>query len=537
MHTTQPLLAVGAPLLVTQLAVVLIGAAVTGYICHRIGLIPIVGYLLVGVITGPNALALVEDADLVEQAGEIGVIFLLFAIGLELSGDQLRRMGSLLLGGGTLQVGLTVVAIVLIGLLVDVPVKVGVYTGFLVALSSTAIVLKLLSERGETNSPTGQVAVAFLIFQDIAVVMMVLVVPMLGEGGGSVGDIVEATLKSLVIIAGVLIATNYVVPPLLGAVSRHTNNEEFLLAVLAIAMGIGYLVTLLDLSASLGAFIAGLVVSSGPHRERATQYVAPFQILFSAVFFASIGMLLDPEFFIDNLGRIILFAVIMVVVKVVTSGIAARALGRPWPIVASSALLLAQLGEFSFVLEKAGRDAGLTPFDRDDGAQVFIAASVLLFALTPALFKAGQTVKARLEQRFPPPADEATADAVVVLTSTGRAPNLVAAIEEAHPGTPVSVADASAVTASRARPADERPPVKLLVVDSFAAAEADLVIDRARQADPPIPVLVRAPNALDVDHLRDVDGVELIVDDEASAAVFRHAVLRALESNDGHGSH
>ena len=203
-------------------------------------------------------------------------------------------------------------------------------------------------------------------------------------------------------IVGVLIATRYVVPPLLSAVSRNTNNEEFLLAVLAIAMGVGYLVTLLGLSASLGAFIAGLVVSSGPHRERATQYVAPFQILFSAVFFASIGMLLDPQFFFDEIGRILLFAAIMVIVKVITSGVAARVLRQPWPIVASSALLLAQLGEFSFVLEKAGREAGLTPFDREDGAQIFIAASVLLLGLTPALFKAGQVAKARLEERFPP---------------------------------------------------------------------------------------------------------------------------------------
>lgn len=537
MHVAQVVLAVGAPLLVTQLAVVLIGAAVVGYVCHRIGLIPIVGYLVVGVITGPNALGLVEDADLVEQAGEIGVIFLLFAIGLELSGDQLRRMGSLLLGGGSLQVGLTVAAIVVIGLVIDVPVKVGVYTGFLVALSSTAIVLKLLSERGETNSPTGQVAVSFLIFQDIAVVVMVLIVPMLGEGGGSAGEIVEATIKSLVLIVGVLIATRYVVPPLLGAVSRNTNNEEFLIAVLAIAVGIGYLVTLLDLSASLGAFIAGLVVSSGPHRERATQYVTPFQIVFSAVFFASIGMRLDPEFFFEEIDRIVVFAAIMVVVKVITTGVAAKALKRPWPIVASSALLLAQLGEFSFVLETAGREAGLTPFDREDGAQIFIAASVLLFALTPALFKLGQIAKVRLEERFPPPGGAIVEDAVVVLTTTGRAPKLVAAIEEAHPGTPVLVADASALSGPSSQPDGARPSVKLVVIDSFAAAEADLVIDLAREADPPIPVLVRAPTMLDVDHLHDIDGVQLVIDEVASADSFRDAVIEALLPTDGHGAH
>ena len=529
-------LAVGAPLLVTQLAIVLIGAALIGYLCNRVGLIPIVGYLLVGVVTGPNALGLVEDTDLVEQAGEVGVIFLLFAIGLELSGDQLRRMGALLLVGGMLQVGLTVGVITVIGLIFDVPVKVGIYSGCLVALSSTAIVLKLLSERGETNSPTGQVAVAFLIFQDIAVVVMVLLVPMLGEGGGSAGDILEATIKSLILIVGVLIATNYVVPPLLAAVSRQTNNEEFLLAVLAIAVGIGYLVTLLDLSASLGAFIAGLVVSSGPHRERATQYVGPFQIVFSAVFFASIGMLLDPEFFFDNLGRVILFAVAMVGVKVVTTGVAARALGRPWPIVGSSALLLAQLGEFSFVLEGAGSEAGLMPFDRDDGAQIFIAASVLLFALTPVLFKAGQLAKSRLEVRFPFGLQHTAPESVVVLSTSGRAPRLINAIETAHPGTPVIVADASAMSTPSSQAEGERPPVRLVVIDSVVAPAADIVITRARQADPPIPVVVRAPTELDVDHLRELSGVELVVDETESARAFHDAVLAALVPADGHGS-
>jgi CPA2 family monovalent cation:H+ antiporter-2 len=453
----------------------------------------------------------------------------LFSIGLELTGDQVRRMGGLLLGGGSIQVGLTVAVITVIGLAFDVPVKVGVYSGCLVALSSTAIVLKLLSERGETGSPTGDVAVAFLIFQDIAVVLMVLVVPMLGDGGGGVGEIVEATLKSLVLIVGVLIATKYVVPPLLSTVSRHANNEEFLLAVLAIAMGVGYLVTLLDLSASLGAFIAGLVVSSGPHRERATQYVMPFQILFSAVFFASIGMLLDPDFLLDELGKVLLFAGLIVVIKVVTTGVAARVLRTSWPIVASSALLLAQLGEFSFVLERAGRDVGLTPFDRADGAQTFIASSVLLFALTPALFKAGQVLKVRLEARFePPPGETPGSDAVVIVGSAERTPRLVQIIEAERPGVPIVVADTSAVGAGRAASDDDRPAVALLVIDNFFGHLADGALERASSAKPPIPVIVRAPTSLDVDHLRDMDGVRLIVDETEADGAFINAVLTTL---------
>ena len=146
------------------------------------------------------------------------------------------------------------------------------------------------------------------------------------------------------IIVVVVLGTRRVVPRALAAVSTRTNDEEFLLAILAIAIGIAFLVTLFGLSASLGAFIAGLVVSSGPHRSRATRYVEPFQVVFAAVFFASIGMLLDLQFLLDNLGSVAVLVVVIVGLKVVTTGAAARAFGQPWPVVGASALLLAQLG-------------------------------------------------------------------------------------------------------------------------------------------------------------------------------------------------
>ena len=389
-----------APPLVTQLAVVLVGAALVGYLCQRVGLIPIVGYLATGALLGPYALGVVDSTELVDQLAEVGVIFLLFAIGLELSGDQLKRMGPLMFGGGALQVVLTVGAVTVgSALLAGVDVRTGIYTGCLIALSSTAVVLKLLSSKGTTGSPTGQVSVAFLIFQDIAVVVMVLVVPLLGQGGGSLWDVLLVLVKSAVIIVVVVLGTRRVVPRALAAVSARTNDEEFLLAILAIAIGIAFLVTLFGLSASLGAFIAGLVVSSGPHRSRATRYVEPFQVVFAAVFFASIGMLLDLQFLMDNLGSVAVLVVVIVALKVVTTGAAARAFGQPWPVVGASALLLAQLGEFAFVLERSGREVGLTPFgEGETGSQTFIAASVALFALTPALYAVGE----RLLRSAPP---------------------------------------------------------------------------------------------------------------------------------------
>jgi CPA2 family monovalent cation:H+ antiporter-2 len=389
---------VGAPPLVEELAITVAAAAVFGYIAQRIGLVSIVGYLLAGVVIGPFALGLIDDLELVEQMGEIGVIFLMFFIGLELSGDMLKKMGALMLGGGALQVGLTIALVTAISLGFGVDVKSGIYTGCLVALSSTAVVLKLLSKRNETASPTGEVAIAFLIFQDIAVVILVLLVPMLGDGGGGLGDVVWATVRAFIVIAMVIAVAKWVIPAILHRVATYTDNEEFMLATIAIAAGVGYAVTLFGLTASLGAFVAGLVVAAGVHRERATENIMPFQALFAAIFFTSIGMLLDPAAFVDLWPVILFMCLVVVVVKVLATGTAAAVFGRPFPVVASSAFVLAQIGEFSFILEKIGRDAGLTPSGRgEDGSQIFIAATVILIALTPVLFSVGKGLQHRLE--------------------------------------------------------------------------------------------------------------------------------------------
>jgi CPA2 family monovalent cation:H+ antiporter-2 len=390
-------LAVGAPPLLADFAVVIVAAAIAGYLCQRAGVVPIIGYLLGGAVVGPFALGLIEDRELVEQMAELGVVFLMFSIGLELSGDELRRSGRLLFVGGALQVGLTVALVAGLCGLFGVGLNDGIFTGCLVALSSTAVVLKVLAAREETHTPTGRVAVSFLIFQDLAVVIMVLLVPMLGEGGGGAGDIVLEAAKALVIIVVVLAVTRRIVPSLLDTVAERTDGEEFLFAVLALSVGIAYLVTLLGLTASLGAFVAGLVVSSGAQRERALAYVMPFQVVFAAVFFASIGMLLDLGFVVDHVGDILFFALVVVVVKAVAVAAAGRALRQGLAVSAAAALLLAQIGEFSFVLNTVGADAGLSLAGRgDEGAQLFIAVAVILIAVTPLLKAAGERLARRL---------------------------------------------------------------------------------------------------------------------------------------------
>jgi CPA2 family monovalent cation:H+ antiporter-2 len=217
---------VSAPPLVSVLAITVAAAAIFGYLAQRIGLVSIVGYLLAGLLIGPHALGLVAELDLVEQMGEIGVIFLMFFIGLELSGDLIKKMGALMIGGGALQVGLTVAAVTVVLIAFGVDVNTGIYTGCLVALSSTAVVLKLLSKRNGTSSPKGEVAVAFLVFQDIAVVILVLLVPMLGEGGGSIGDILWAAGVALVLIGLVIVVAKWVIPAVLDRSQVHRRRGD-----------------------------------------------------------------------------------------------------------------------------------------------------------------------------------------------------------------------------------------------------------------------------------------------------------------------
>lgn len=290
-----------------------------------------------------------------------------------------------------------------------VDIRTGIFSGCLVALSSTAVVLKMLEARGHTETETGETALALLIFQDIAIVFMVLLVPMLGEDGGSVADIVIEMGKAVLMMAVVLVLVKWVVPRVLEKSAKYATPEVFLLMILAAAGGIAYGVTLIGLTTSLGAFIAGLVVSAGEYREIATRAITPFQAVFAAIFFASVGMQLDMSFVLDNLAKIIGIALAVVAVKIVGIAVAVRVFGQHPAVVAASAILLAQIGEFSLILVQVGEDAGLSPADGGaDGRQIFIAVAVLLIAATPILYNLAVTTGTRVFRRTE--AAQATAD-------------------------------------------------------------------------------------------------------------------------------
>src|SRR5690349_14251413 len=383
-----------------QTVAMVVASAVIAYICHRLKILPIVGFLLAGVVIGPHAPALVQDAALIDQIAEIGIVLLLFTLGIEFSLDRVWRIKRAIFIGGGLQLGLTILAAIAILMLFGVDWRLGFYTGALVALSSTALVLKVLGDRNEVGSQQGQLTLGILIFQDLAIVGLVLILPMLAGDAGSMLGVAKGLGLAAIIVVLVVLVARRVMPPILERVARTCSQEIFLLTIIAICLGTAWLTNLAGVSLSLGAFLAGLVMSESRFSHHAFAEILPLQILFSAVFFISVGMLLDVAFVMRNPLLILAVVAGVVIVKVAITGLAARLLRYPAPMVAATAFLLAQIGEFSFVLERVGRSAGLYPAGVEDmGGNTFIAVTVLLMAVTPLLAKAGRALEERRAAR------------------------------------------------------------------------------------------------------------------------------------------
>ncbi len=384
MLSVSAALAAAAPPFLAEITVLIAISALVAYLCHRLGIMPIVAFLLTGAVLGPHALGLVRDELLIESAAELGVVLLLFTIGIEFSLEKLGKIRRLILLGGGLQVGMVTLLVTAILAAAGISWQVGVFTGFLVALSSTAIVMKMLMTRGGMETEQGQAALGVLIFQDLAVVAMVMLVPMLAGMGGSAGDIGLALVKAAAIVAVVLVAARRVMPRILEAVARTCSQEIFLLTVVGICLGTAYLTSLAGVSVSLGAFLAGLVVSESRFSQMALGEILPLQILFSAMFFVSVGLLLDVSFIASNPLAVLGVIAAVLLIKSLSATAGLLATGYRLAPAAGSAVILAQVGEFSFVLERAGREVGLYPAGvAQGGPETFIAATVALMIASP----------------------------------------------------------------------------------------------------------------------------------------------------------
>ncbi len=374
---------------------IVLGLAIAvAVICHRLRIPAVVGFLLTGVIAGPCGLALVPTTAEVDHLAELGVVLLLFTIGVEFSLTQLLAIRRYVLLGGTLQVGLTAAVAGALAVGLGRPWGEAAFIGWLVSLSSTAVVLKLMQERAEVDTPHGRMILGILIFQDIIAVPMMLVAPLLSAShAGGIGAIALLLAKGVGIIAVAVLAARWAVPRLLHLVARTRNREVFLLAVIAVCLSVAWLTATAGLSLALGAFLAGLIISESEYGLQALGNIIPLRDVFTSFFFVSVGMLLDTGFLVQHPLLVTVAVIGVILVKAMLAGVTAWLMGGILRASVGVGLALAQVGEFSFILARVGQANGLMA---DWVFPLFLAAAVASMAATPLTMAAADRVTAWL---------------------------------------------------------------------------------------------------------------------------------------------
>ena len=347
---------------------------------------PIAGFILSGALVGPNALGLVRDVQQVERLADVGVVLLLFGIGLELPLERVRRLWRPIVIGGTLQVTLTIAVATAIASQLGLAFGSSIFIGCVFAVSSTAIVLRGFQARQEIDAPHGQFALGLLLFQDLCVVPMILVIPLLAGSAGSNATLLAAFGKSIVVLVAVIGGAWLVVPRLLYIVSKTRQRDLFVLSVLVVCLGIAWMLSLVGISLALGAFLAGLTVAGSEFRHQATAEVIPFREVLTSIFFVSVGMFLHPAEVAENIGPIFSFLGAILLGKFVIVWVTGALMRFPGRVNILAGASLAQIGEFSFVLIAASAGTGLLTGDLLDS---LYAAIILSMLVTPFAIAVG----------------------------------------------------------------------------------------------------------------------------------------------------
>jgi len=366
-----------------DLLILLALALFSGLLFTRLRLSPIVGYLASGIIAGPFGLHLIQNVHEVESISEFGVILLLFTIGLEFSISRLLRLKHLILGGGLAQMLLSGAVFIGLATLFGLDIKAAVPLAMALALSSTAIVLKLLSERGEMDSAHGRMSLGILLAQDLAVVFFLVALPLLA--GHNLAFPLWEIAKVALLLGGLLLFSRYLLQPLLLAILQSRSQELFRLTILALILVTAWLTAEVGLSLELGAFLAGLALAESPYAHQALSDILPFRDTFLAIFFVSIGMLVNLSLVVTQWPLVLTATALVFVVKFGAAALATKVCRYPLRIAILTGLLLFQAGEFSFVFLKAATDLSLLP---DNVYQVALAVIALTMIATPLI--AGQ---------------------------------------------------------------------------------------------------------------------------------------------------
>lgn len=385
--------------LVESLLVVFGISALIIYLLGKLKLPSIVGFLVAGTIIGPYGLGLIQNTSDVETIAEIGVIFLMFTIGVEFSLSKLSSLKKEVFLFGTLQLLFTALLFTLFALAKTTDLKTSIFYGFVFSLSSTAIVLKLLLEKGELNTRHGKISLGILLFQDISVVpLMFLTAILSAETKEPLSSYIVVTIKAFLTLFLVFLLSRTAVPYILHEVVRTRARELFILVTLFICLATAYVTSRIGLSLALGAFLAGIIISESEYSSQALSDITPFKEIFSGIFFISIGMLLDTRLMKIEFFEEMLLVGFVIIVKIVAVFFVIYPFFKSLKLSLRAGFFLAHVGEFSFVLFFAGKGLGLIG-DRE--YQTFITIAVISMILAPAMILHGPRLIDALVKKKP----------------------------------------------------------------------------------------------------------------------------------------
>ncbi len=543
-------------MLFKDLLIILLVSVPVAFACLRLKLPVLVGFMLSGILIGPYGFGLITELEAIEILAEIGVMLILFTIGLEFSLKRLLEMKKLVLLGGGLQVLLTVAATAAVAVFFGREFNQAIFFGFLVALSSTAIVLKSFVERREVDSPHGRVSIGILLFQDISIVLMMLLIPVLGaQGATGFGTIAKTLGGSLLALILIVSTAGFLIPKLLKQISRLRNQEIFLLTLVLLFLGISFLTSQFGLSLALGAFIAGMVLSESEFSHQVTAEFLPFRDIFNSIFFVSIGLLLSVGTMIENISTVALWVLFLVTVKFLIVWTVVQFLGFPQRISVMAAVSLAQIGEFSFVLAKAGKGINLLP---ETDYQTFLAASIISMIATPFMISLAPKLGYLMQSVFKDKADELTPETDgegIHVTSSGGLQNHVIIVGYGLNGRnlgrvlravaiPYTILDLNAETVRRAKAKGEKInfgdatrhevlhnakieeafTLVLAMSDPHAARRC---VRQALALNPNLYIIVRTRYASEITELLEIGANEVIPEEfETSIEIFARVLQR-----------
>ena len=525
---------------ISALVVVLACALVVLLIGRRFRIPFIIGYFLTGIIVGPFGLGLIAEEE-VSMLAELGVILLMFTIGLEISLKNLLSMKKIVLIGGMLQLVLTTVAVLGVMMAVGFSFSVSLFIGFLVAHSSTAIIMDLYQKSGEVDSRHGKIALGLLIFQDLNVVPMMLAVPFLAgtEGGDLAGSVISFVL-GLAIMMVILVAAIYLVPKLLRHVALTRSGELFVISIVVICFGIAWLMSLNGVSLALGAFLAGIAISGSDYSHEVVGQIMPLRDILTGVFFVSIGMMLNLVYLWDHLIVILGLAAVLLIGKFLLNFISVKALGVATGAAILSAVGLAQIGEFSFILGSTGLAAGIL---NNEIYQIFLAISIVTMAATPFLVQFAPKI---VNKYFAPKVEEEEKQVLQndheIIVGYGLAGQYVAKALK-RMGIPYLILELNADTVAREKARGENiiygdasreavldyaeiRTAKTIVITIPHMDAVKGIITTARRMNPQVSIITRSKFISETSELYHLGADEVIVDERESAIqIFRRILM------------